>query len=79
MRIDDVSHAEPEPAPDRNADVLAKFQALRELCQAFIELPASDDRDTGGEIHAVVAVSEAALDLLAAHVFRLYGDPNEGD
>jgi ribosomal protein S12 methylthiotransferase accessory factor YcaO len=78
MRIDEVRESDQEPERDRNADVLARFQALRELCQGLLELPAGEDRDTGGEILAVVAMAEASLDLLAAHIHRLYPDPNEG-
>ena len=87
MRIDEVSDAEQGPEPDPDGEIRAKLQALRGLCRAFLDEPASDpgktdaedERAISGQIQAAVAIAEASLDLLAAHVFRLYGDPNEGD
>ena len=62
---------------------------LREACDLFLEFPApdseaentdaqDDERVIRQQVQGAVALAQAALNLLAAHVFSLYGDPRKG-
>jgi hypothetical protein len=92
MRIDDVPDGEIEPEPDGGSDATfwAKIVALREASELFLDFPApdpdapnqdreEDERVIRQQVQGAVAMAQAALNVLAAHVFRLYGDPGEGD
>ena len=71
-------------------DVWTEIANLREAAELFIDLPApdceaenadheEDERVIRQQVLPAVAMAQAALNLLAANVFRLYGDPTEGE
>jgi hypothetical protein len=71
-------------------NVWTEIASLRETAELFTDLPAPNseaDNSDGQEeervirqqVQAAVAMAQAALNVLAAHVFGLYGDPSEGE
>ena len=72
---------------DRN--LWTEIHSLRQACELFLDLPApglaenadgeDDERVFRQQVQGAVAMAQASLNLLAAHVFRLYGDPREGE
>ena len=81
MRIDEVPEGEEEPQPEREHDspIWAKISELREACELFLDLPApdpdaenadreEDERIIRQQVSAAVAMAQASLNVLAAHV-----------
>jgi hypothetical protein len=71
-------------------NVWTEISNLREACELFLDFPApdSDAPNEDGEddqrvirqqVTGAVAMAQASLNLLAAHIFGLYGDPREGE
>ena len=71
-------------------DVWTEIVNLRQVSELFLDLQApdsdaqnedreEDERVIRQQVQAAVAMAQASLNLLAAHVFRLYGDPSEGE
>ena len=71
-------------------DIWTQIANLREAAELFIDLPApdceaenadheEDERIIRQQILASVAMAQAALNVLAANAFRLYGDPAQGE
>ncbi len=69
-------------------DVWTEIHSLREACGLFLDLPApdsqaenadreDDERVIRQQVTGSVLLLQAALNLLTAHVFALYGDPRD--
>lgn len=70
-------------------DIWTEILSLREACGLFLDLPApdSDAENTDAEddervirqqVQGAVAMLQTSVNVLAAHIFGLYGDPREG-
>jgi hypothetical protein len=71
-------------------DIWTEIGNLRTACELFLDFPApdseaanadreDDERVLRQQVTAAVFMAQSSLNLLAAHVFRLYGDPTEGE
>jgi hypothetical protein len=71
-------------------NVWTEILNLREACELFLYFPApdsdaqnedreEDERVIRQQVQAAIAMAQASLNLLAAHVFRLHGDPTQGE
>jgi len=70
-------------------DIWTEIHGLREACELFLDLPApdseaenadreDDERVIRQQVVGAVAMAQASLNVLAPHIFGLYGDPREG-
>ena len=70
-------------------DIWTEIHDLREACELFLDLPApdseaenadreDDERVIRQQVVGAVAMAQASLNVLAAHIFGLYGFPREG-
>ncbi|MDO8615027.1 MAG: hypothetical protein Q7T33_04755 [Dehalococcoidia bacterium] len=70
-------------------NVWTEIASLRESCELFLDFPApdseaenadgeEDERIIRHQVVGAVAMVQSSLNVLAAHIFGLYGDPREG-
>ena len=71
-----------------DSDIWTNIFSLREACELFLDLPApdpdaenvdgeDDERVIRQQVQGAVAMLQASVNVLAAHVFGLYGDPRD--